>query len=182
MLMLVPPHTLISKLDDKPKFNRESPPRDWFDWDRPAPGAKTEPDARPDGDRRALRNWLARNASKDNPTVIDRINFLGEQELQHEMEIAELVTIDLEHDNLATRITKDFYNHVSAQYAPDGRSIVYMSTPPGQYHPYRVRRTAICTMDADVTNSHTVLDSKEFSFFSPRYTLDAASLIVSRSP
>ena len=68
----------------------------------PAPGAKSEVDARPDGDRRALRNWLARNASKDNPTVIDRINFLGEQDLQHEMEIAELVTIDLEHDNHAT--------------------------------------------------------------------------------
>ena len=171
----------ISKLDGKPHFNLESPGRDWFDWDRPAPGAKTEPDARPDGDRRALRNWLARNASKDNPTVIDRINFLGEQDLQHEMEIAELVTIDLDHDNLPTRITKDFYNHVSAQYAPDGRSIVYMSTPPGQDHPDRVRRTAIWTMDADGSNPHTVLDRKEYAFFNPRYTPDGASLIVSGS-
>jgi dipeptidyl aminopeptidase/acylaminoacyl peptidase len=169
----------ISKLDGKPHFNLESPARDWFDWDRPAAGAKTEPDARPDGDRRALRNWLARNASKDNPTVIDRINFLGEQDLQHEMEIAELVTIGLDRDNLPTRITKDFYNHISAQYAPDGRSIVYMSTPPGQDHPDRVRRAAIWMMDADGSNPHTVLDRKEYSFFSPRFTPDGASLVVS---
>jgi dipeptidyl aminopeptidase/acylaminoacyl peptidase len=29
----------ISKLDGKPHFDLESPGRDWFDWDRPAPGA-----------------------------------------------------------------------------------------------------------------------------------------------
>ena len=46
----------ISKLDGKPHFDLESPGRDWFDWDRPAPGSKTEAEARPDGDRRALRN------------------------------------------------------------------------------------------------------------------------------
>src|ERR1019366_6679956 len=171
----------ISKLDGRPHFDLESPGRDWFDWDRTAPGADPAAEVRPDGDRRALRNWLARNASKDDPTVIDRINFLGEQDLQHEMEIAELETIDLAHDNQATRITGDFYNHVSAQYAPDGRSIVYMSTPPGQEHPDRVRRSAIWVMGADGSNPHTVLDRKEYSFFNPRYTPDGASLIVSGS-
>jgi dipeptidyl aminopeptidase/acylaminoacyl peptidase len=171
----------ISKLDGKPHFDLESPGRDWFDWDRAAAGAGAAPDARPDGDRRALRNWLARNASKDDPTVIDRINFLGEQDLQHEMEIAELATVDLEHDNQSTRITKDYYNHGSAQYAPDGRSIVYMSTPPGPEHPDRVRRSAIWTMGADGTNPHTLLDRNEYSFFNPRYTPDGDSLIVAGS-
>jgi dipeptidyl aminopeptidase/acylaminoacyl peptidase len=169
----------ISKLEGKPHFDLESPGRDWFDWDRPAPGSKTGAEVRPDGDRRALRNWLARNASKDNPTVIDRINFLGEQDLQHEPEIAELVTIDLEHDNHPAHITKDFYNHVSAQYAPDGRSIVYLSTPPGQQHPDRVRRSAIWMIGADGSNPHTLLDRNEYSFNSPCFTPDGASLIVS---
>src|SRR5205823_12671395 len=114
-----------------PHFDLESPERDWFDWDRPKPETDGKVAARPDGDRRALRNWLARNASKDNPTVIDRMNFLGEQDLQYEMEIAELFTIDLERDNKATQITSDFYNHTGAEYAPDGRRIVYVSTPPG---------------------------------------------------
>jgi dipeptidyl aminopeptidase/acylaminoacyl peptidase len=169
----------ISKLEGKPHFDLESPGRDWFDWDRLAPGSKTEVDARPDGDRRGLRNWLARNATKDNPTVINRIDFLGEQDLQHELEIAELVTIDLAHDNQPTRITKDFYNHLSAQYAPDGRSIAYMSTPPGQEHPDRVLRSAIWMIGADGSNPHTILDQKDYYFFSPRYTPDGASLVIS---
>ena len=179
--LLVTTSLPISKIEGKPHFNLESPGRDWFDWDRPAPGSKTEVDARPDGDRRAIRNWLARNASKDNPTVIDRINFLGEQDLQHEMEIAELVTIDLEHENHSTPISKDFYDHASAQYAPDGRSIVYISTPTGQDHPDRVRRSVVWTMDADGSNPHVLLDRKEYSFSNPRYTPEGASLIVSGS-
>src|SRR5213078_2153595 len=103
----------------------------------------------PDGDRRALRNWLARNASKDNPTVIDRINFLGEQDLQREMAIGELFTIDLAHENKSTQITKDFYTHATPQYSPDGRSIVFTSTPADSDHPDRVRRSVIWTMTAD---------------------------------
>jgi dipeptidyl aminopeptidase/acylaminoacyl peptidase len=188
--LLVTSSIPISKLDGKPHFPLESPGRDWFDWDRAAPAATTPAttpaatpaaDARPGGDRRALRNWLAHNASKDNPTVIDRIDFLGEQDLQHEMEIAELVAIDLEHDNQPTRITTDFYDHVSAQYAPDGRSIAYISTPQGQDHPDRVRRSALWTMGADGSNPRTLLDRNEYSFVNPHYTPDGASLIVSGS-
>ena len=171
----------ISKLEGKPHFGLESPGRDWFDWDRSAPGAKSEADARPDGDRRALRNWLAHNASQDNPTVIDRINFLGEQDLVKEMEIAEFVIIDLAADHRSTQITRDFYNHAGAQFSPDGRNIVYMSSAPGGQHPDRERRTAIWTMGADGSNPRAILDRKEYAFFSPRYTPDGASLIVTGS-
>ena len=175
----------ISKIEGKPHFDLESPERDWFDWDRPKPkgddaakGDDAKPEARPDGDRRALRNWLARNASKDNPTVINRMDFLGEQDLQHEMEIAELFTIDLGHDNQTTQITKDFYNHMGAEYSPDGRTIVYVSTPPGNPHPDRLKRSAIWMMGADGSKPHTVLDQKEYAFNSPRFTHDGASVVV----
>jgi dipeptidyl aminopeptidase/acylaminoacyl peptidase len=171
----------ISKLEGKPHFDLESPQRDWFDYDRPSPGSKTEIEARPDGDRRALRNWLARNASKDNPTVIDRVNFLGEQDLQHEMEIAELFVIDREHDNKATQITKDFYNHGAPQYSPDGKTIVYVSAPPGSEHPDRVRRSVIWTMNADGSSARPLLDMKSHSFSNPRFTADGAALVVGGS-
>ncbi len=178
----------ISKIEGKPHFDLESPERDWFDWDRPkakGDAAKTDDtrtEARPDGDRRALRNWLARNASKDNPTVINRMDFLGEQDLEHEMEIAELFSIDLANDringNQATQITKDFYNHMAAEYSPDGRTIVYTSTPPGNPHPDRVKRSAVWMMGADGSNPHTVLDQKDYAFNGPHFTHDGASLVV----
>jgi len=183
--LLVTSDIPISKIEGKPHFDLESPERDWFDWDRPklkgddaSKGDDAKPEARPDGDRRALRNWLARNASKDNPTVINRMDFLGEQDLQHEMEIAELFTIDLGHDNQTTQITKDFYNHMGAEYSPDGRTIVYVSTPPGNPHPDRLKRSAVWMMGADGSKPHTVLDQKEYAFNSPRFTHDGASLVV----
>uniref|UniRef100_Q01Q22 Peptidase S9, prolyl oligopeptidase active site domain protein n=1 Tax=Solibacter usitatus (strain Ellin6076) TaxID=234267 RepID=Q01Q22_SOLUE len=179
--LLVTAQIPISKLEGKPHFDLESPSRDWFDYDRPAPGSKNEIDARPDGDRRALRNWLARNASKDNPTVIDRINFLGEQDLVHEMEIAELYTIDLERDNKATAITRDFYNHSAAQYSPDGRTIVFTSTPAVADHPDRLRRSAVWTMTADGANPHVLLERKDYSFSNPRFTSDGAALVIAGS-
>ena len=171
----------ISKLEGKPHFDLESPARDWFDWERPSPGSKVEIEARPDGDRKALRNWLARNASKDNPTVIDRINFLGEQDLVHEMEIAELYTVDLARENKATPVTRDFYNHLSAQYAPDGRSIVYTSTPAVADHPDRVRRSVVWSMGADGSNPKVVLDRKDYSFNAPRFTPDGTALVLAGS-
>jgi dipeptidyl aminopeptidase/acylaminoacyl peptidase len=171
----------ISKLEGKPHFSLESPERDWFDDDRPNASSKPEIEARPDGDRRALRNWLARNASKDNPTVIDRINFLGEQDLQHEMEISELFSIDLAQGNKATQITRDFYNHGTPQYSPDGKTIIYVSTPPGSEHPDRIRRSVIWTMNADGTNARSLLDRNTHSFTSPRFSSDGASIIVAGS-
>jgi len=176
--LLVTSSMPITKLEGKPHFDLESPQRDWFDYDRPSPGSKAEIEAKPDGDRRALRNWLARNASKDNPTVIDRINFLGEQDLQHEMEIAELFVIDLANGNKATQITKDFYNHASPQYSPDAKTIVYTSNPPGAEHPDRVRRSVIWTMNADGTGPHPLLDMKTHSFSGARFTPDGTALAV----
>lgn len=75
----------ISKLDGRPPFDSERPGRSWFDWDRPSPNGDKSNDipaeARPDGDRRSIRNWLEKNASRDNPTVVTRMNFEGEQAL-----------------------------------------------------------------------------------------------------
>ena len=90
-------------------------------------------------------------------------------------------TIDLEHDNQPTHITKDFYNHASAQYAPDGRSIVYISTPPGQEHPGPRAPQRDLDDGRRWLQSARLLDRKEYSFNSPRFTPDGASLIVSGS-
>src|SRR5204863_3801880 len=68
--------------------------------------------------------------------------------------------------------------HTGAEYAPDGRHIVYVSTPPGTPHPDRVKRSVVWIMDADGQNPHTLLDRKEYAFSSPHFTRDGASVVV----
>jgi dipeptidyl aminopeptidase/acylaminoacyl peptidase len=170
----------ISKLDGTPTFDLERPKREWFDWDRTKPGDKDKKDnANPDGDSRAVRDWLERNASKENPSVITRLNFLAEMGLEGEISITELYLIDLDHDNKATQLTKDFHYHGGAFFSPDGSQIVYTSTPNVSTNPDRLRRASIWLMSADGSNAHPILDQDAFSYQGARFTKDGKSLVVS---
>jgi dipeptidyl aminopeptidase/acylaminoacyl peptidase len=178
----------ISKIDGTPHFSLDRPQRQWFDWDRQKPGQKKEEaakaekiDARPDGDRRAIRNWLEKNAARDNPTVITRMNFLAEMGLQREMSIAELFLIELDKSNKATQLTRDFYTHADASFSPDSRQIVFTSTPPVSEHPDRLRRASIYSMNSDGTNARPLLDNAAWSYRAPRFTEDGKALIVTAS-
>ncbi|MEO8027192.1 MAG: S9 family peptidase [Bryobacteraceae bacterium] len=182
--LLVSSQIAISKLDGKPPFDMDRPKRDWFDYDRAKPNsdkdAKPEKiDARPDGDRRAIRNWLEKNAAKNNPTEITRMNFLGEQALAPEMRIAEVFLVELDKNNKATQLTKDFYSHGDVHYSNDASKIVYVSAPPGTQHPDRGRRAAIWIMNADGSDAKTLLNDAAWSYNSPRYTADGKSMLFS---
>lgn len=168
----------ISKMEGKPYFSLERPLRDWFDWDRPQPDAKSRPEARPDGDRRAIRNWLERNASKDNPTIITRLAFQEEMGLQKEMRIPQLYFIDLSAANKTTRLTKDFRGFAGCSYAPAGDRIVCASRPDTDLHPDRVQRSSIWMLHADGGNPHAVLDLESESYQSAKFSSDGKSLLV----
>lgn len=167
----------ISKLEGKPHFELERPQRDWSDFDR-AGDDKPKIDARPDGDRRAIRNWLERNAARNNPTVINRISFQDEMGLRREMTISELFAIDLSKDNQTTQLTKDFYRHDSYDYSPDGATIAYVSSPQTNKHPDRERRASIWLMDADGGNPRLLIDQQGESFGQPRFYPDGKALLV----
>src|SRR5262249_11139400 len=125
------------------------------------------------------RNWLEKNASKDNPTEITRLNFLGEMGLTPEMTINELFVIDVAQGNNATQITKDSRNHGAASFSPDGSRIVYASVPETIAHPDKVRRSAIWMMNADGSNSRAVLSDEKLGYNAAQFSKDGKSLVVS---
>jgi dipeptidyl aminopeptidase/acylaminoacyl peptidase len=159
--MLVTSAIPFSKLEGTPHFDLERPERKWFDWDREKPGQKVE--ARPDGDRKAIRNWLEKNASKDNPTVTNRINFLAEQGLAREPVAAHLFLLDVATEK-ATELTKGFYSAGNAYWSRDGKTIYYVSTPEGAENPDRLRRSSIWTMNADGSGNKVLLDKPTHAF------------------
>jgi dipeptidyl aminopeptidase/acylaminoacyl peptidase len=175
--LLVSSQIPASKIDGKPQFSLDRPMRDWFDWDRPVPGAKPEegkpeppkPEARPDGDRSAIRNWLERNASKDNPSSITRMDFLDEQGLQKEMTLPQTFLVDLEKDNKATQLTRGFYPHFGCDWSPDGARIACVSWPASNDHPDRVRRTNLVVLTVKDGDRRVVVDRESHTFAQPRW-------------
>src|SRR5258706_2707662 len=169
----------ISKIEGKPNSDLERPKREWFDWDKPKPGEKpAKIEATPDGDRRAIRNWLERNAAKENPSEITRLNFLAEMGLAPEITIAHLFAIDLEHANQSTQLTKGFYASAAALYSPDGSQIVFTSSPQGSANPDRMRRTAIWMMNADGSHLRMLLEKDGRGYSSARFTSDGETLVA----
>jgi dipeptidyl aminopeptidase/acylaminoacyl peptidase len=168
--LLVSSSIPISKIEGKPGFELERPQREWFDWDKKANG-------NPDGDRKAVREWLAHNAAKANPTEITRMNFLGELGLNGEITLSELYVVDLENKK-ATQITKDFRNHGQAAFSPDGSQIVFTSTPDVSTNPDRLKRASVWMINADGSNEHLLLDDKAYSYQGAQFTKDGKALVV----
>lgn len=86
-----------------------------------------------DGSVDELRAWLAKNASKNNPRVIDRLNFLGENGLSTNISYRHLGVIDLA-TKKSSKLTSGYQSFGSASWSPDG-SFVLASSVKSEEHP-----------------------------------------------
>ncbi|QOY91096.1 S9 family peptidase [Paludibaculum fermentans] len=166
----------LSKLDGVPPYSLERPGREYEAYTKEQLEA-----ARPDGDLAQIRAWLYKNGQKDNPTVISRMNFLGEQGLAPEMTISQLFVVDLAAQNKVTQITKGFLPHNNPQWSPDGRLIAYGSFAEAKQHPDRLRRGAVRLMDAAGNGDHAILDDEKHNWQLARFTPDGRQLLVTVS-
>ncbi len=92
---------------------------------------KTTPNM--DGSVDELRAWLAKNASKNNPRVIDRLNFLGEKGLSTDISFRHLGVIDLA-TKKSTLLTSGYQSFGNAAWSPDG-SYILASSVKSEAHP-----------------------------------------------
>ncbi|MBL8211356.1 MAG: S9 family peptidase [Bryobacterales bacterium] len=172
--LLVLSQVPLSRLDEKPAFSQDRPARDWFDFDRAKAGA--EPlDARPDGDRRAIRNWLERNAAEDNPSVITRLAFQNETGLDKEMRLPRWYSVTVD-GSRAPRLVSQLAGPCA--WSPDGGRIACAGAASAKDHPDRNRRTAIYVMDADGSNLRPVANKESESYTDPHFTADGRTLIL----
>lgn len=166
----------LSKIEGVPPYSMERPGREYETYTKEQLEA-----ARPDGDLAQIRAWLYKNGQKDNPTVISRMNFLGEQGLAPEMTVSHLFVVDLATQNKVTQITKGFLPHNNPQWSPDGQLIAYGSFPEGKQHPDRVRRGAIRLIDAAGNGDHAILDDEKHNWQLARFAPDGKQLLVTVS-
>jgi dipeptidyl aminopeptidase/acylaminoacyl peptidase len=169
----------ISQLPGKPDFDLERPGRNWWDFDRPAPKEKDKVQGSPDGDLRSIRDWLEHNAEHNDPSDLNRMNFLGELSLNGEITMRELFRVDLEPEPKTTRLTSTFRDHNNAVFSPGGDRILFAATPPSHLHPDRLReKTVIWEMAADGTGERPLIAQEGYSFRAPQFTPDGKHLIV----
>ncbi|GAA0880109.1 S9 family peptidase [Algoriphagus jejuensis] len=118
-------------------------------WENPRPGrsygdepnyaaikeglAKEETKPNMDGNVDELRAWLAKNASKDNPRVIDRLNFLGERGLSTDISFRHLGMVEVA-TKKSSVLTSGYQSFGSGTWSPDG-SYILVSSVKSEDHP-----------------------------------------------
>jgi dipeptidyl aminopeptidase/acylaminoacyl peptidase len=132
-------------------------------------------EGRPDGSRAEVRAWLAENAVAEDPSLITRLRFQGEQKLRGEMKQRHIFLVDV--DDLETgarRISTGFRDHESPVFTPDGRAIVYAARGRENVHPDRVHERVLRRMGIDGTGDAVVLDVDGWTLSRPRPSQDGS--------
>lgn len=82
------------------------------------------------------RERLAASAKKNDPRVMSRLNYVGEQSFQEERWSQVYVIDAVTEGAKAKRITTGEFGHNGPAWTADGKSIIYSGGPPkGSYHP-----------------------------------------------
>ncbi|WP_238531689.1 S9 family peptidase [Nitritalea halalkaliphila] len=163
------------------------------DWEHQRPGRSfgDEPDYRAiqaglakeevkpnvDGDLAELRAWLAKNAAKQDPKVIDRLNFLGEKDLSPDLYFSHLYTIDLE-SKTETTLTSGFQNYFGATWSPDG-SYILASSLKNELHPDFTQHTEVWKVDLATQEASVFFALEGFRVGNPNFSPDGKSILVS---
>ena len=93
---------------------------------------------------------LAANARKNDPRVITRLSYIGEQSFNEER-YSQIYVVDAQNENAkAQRITSGNFGSGAPSWSADGKSIVYAASPPkGDYHADYEQDTDIYIVAAD---------------------------------
>ena len=162
--LLVSSSTPIDELEGVSPWPQERPGGSWGDTE-----AAADRTARPDGTRREIRAWLARNAGRLDPAVITRLDYQGERELRGLMRFAHLFIVDPDDPQSAPKqITHGFFDHTDGAFMPDGRSVLYAAKKPVDEHPDRVRASDLWRVNADGTGDRVVLSLDGWNLSEPQ--------------
>lgn len=167
----------LDELEGPPAFPMERPNRTWNDTQLPA---GVEPN--PAGTREQIRAWLALNAERCDPAVINRIEFQDELSLKGPMSFVHLYLISADSagepiaHTAAKRITSGFADHLQPAFMPDGQSIVYCAKKPKDQHMDRVLASGLWRVNIDGTNDREILNVPGWTVDSPQPSRDGQAI------
>jgi len=141
--------------DAAPAWSNEKPRRkanDTANWglkdDKARDKDAQKPEAKPDGTRQEMREWLAKNEADGNPRVMDRLNFLAEGDLAVERDFNQFYTVEAREGAEPRAITLGYEGFAGAEWLADGQAVVCVGPRDPKLHPDRDRLSSLYTIDA----------------------------------
>jgi len=134
---------------------------------------------RPDGTLEEIRAWLEVNATRENPTVINRLEFQDELSLHKPFEFKQLFLVNLGTADPVKRedavpLTSRFADHDDAEFLPNGRRIVFAAKPPGDRHIDRVLDGALWSVDIEGGEEAVLFALEGWKLSKPRPSIDGS--------
>lgn len=143
------------------------------DWSLEQPG-RTVGDipegtkANPDGNIDEIRAWLEQNVEKNNPRVLNRLNFQAETDLNPTVTFSHLYVMDAEPGAEAVALTSGYQSFGGASWSADSRHIYLQTSTDNSEHPDRDSYSGIYRIDADGSNFTTIVEIENHSVFGPQ--------------
>jgi dipeptidyl aminopeptidase/acylaminoacyl peptidase len=131
-----------------------------------------------DGNLEEVRAWLARNASENNPRVLNRLNFQGELDLQPGFTFTHVFIKDVNSDSREEQLTKGFQNFQAPEWSRDGKRIFCQSKQLTSL-PDREQDNDLWVIDVSSKNASLFLAWPEYSLSNPVVSPDGAQIVFS---
>ena len=101
-------------------------------WPSPRPGRTAdpigdEPTPDPAGTPAEIRAWLDANTANDSPRLVDRLDFLGEREIETSWRPRQVMVVDLDGGGEPRRIGRGVVDRFDADFGADGRSVIMVA-------------------------------------------------------
>lgn len=126
------------------------------------------------GSLAAIRNWLAENASQEEPAVITRLNFQGERELAPIEAWSQIFVVDLA-ERRPRRLTDGPYDFEDPDFAPDGHRVAFVASITEGIHPDYSLKSDLYIADL-YGGSQEKVDIPGFAVFNPAWSPDGSRL------
>jgi dipeptidyl aminopeptidase/acylaminoacyl peptidase len=153
--------------------------------------------ADPDGSLAEIRAWLDVNVADKKAKVVTKLNFQDEMEVNPDEVFTHWFTQAVQPAQSTqpgqpmqsaqagtspTEVTHGFYSYNSADYTPDGKSLIVTAHIDSSEDPDRALESEIYLADRDGTYLHKLLGEKDKSFGNPTLSPDGLKLAYTESP
>jgi dipeptidyl aminopeptidase/acylaminoacyl peptidase len=132
------------------------------------------PDTAMWGSLATIRNWLNRNAQRQEPAVITRLDFQGEHQLVPIESWTHIYIVDLS-ENQARRLTDGSFDFYDATFSPDGKLVAFVGRVTDGIHPDYLLKSDLYVMDLE-TGERRKLDVPGRAVFGPSWSPDGSTL------